>query len=382
MAQGFFGAVVIAGPTIGPTLGGWIVTNVSWRWIFFVNVPVGILAVIMCVLYLPNDDRSTARTGGVDWISILLLVAGLGALQTVLEEGQSEDWFQSGFIVAFSVIAVVGLVGFVVRQLRAKDPIVDLRVLRHRSLWAGSILSVVVGMALYGALFAIPIFTATVMHYTSQQIGMLLLPGALVSAVMMPVVAVLLGKFDPRLLLAAGGLILAGAVVQLGHLTASTGAGDFFWPLIIRSIGTVLMFLPLSMAALGSIPKKEVSAASGFFNLTRQLGGSIGVALLTTLLASRQSFHRAVLVEKIGAIEPGTLERLAAYTANFVSKGFSLAEAKLQALTLLDGSVNLQAAVMSFGDTFLATAAMIVAALPLLLLLRKPDKGAKVDVGH
>jgi len=241
---------------------------------------------------------------------------------------------------------------------------------------------VVVGMALYGALFAVPIFASSVMGYNSQDIGMLLLPGALASAVMMPVVAKLLGRFDPRVLLVAGALILASAVMQLGHLTTQTGANDLFWPLIVRAIGTVLMFLPLNMATLGPIPKKDVGAASGFFNLTRQLGGSIGVALLTTLLARRQSFHRSVLTEKIGAIAPDALERLQQYTGAFLAKGFNLADAKVRALALLDGTVNLQSAVLSFGDTFWATAILILVSLPLVLLLGKAAAGSKVDMGH
>jgi DHA2 family multidrug resistance protein len=386
MAQGFFGAIVIAGPAIGPTLGGYLVTNASWRWIFFVNVPIGIVAVLLCLAYLPDDPpaREARADGAIDWLAIALLVAGLGSLQTVLEEGQSHDWFSSHFITTLAVVAVVGIAAFVVRQLRARAPVVELRVLRHRSLWAGSILSVVIGMALYGALFAIPIFASTIMGYTAQQVGMLLLPGALASAFMMPVAAKLLSsKIDPRVLLVAGGLILTSAVVQLAHLTPTTGAGDLFWPLIVRAVGTVLMFLPLSMATLGPIPTEEVGAASGFFNLTRQLGGSIGVALLTTLLARRQAFHRNVLVEKLDALAPDVLARVQATTASLVQKGVPLTQAKQQALLVLDGTVSRQAAVMSFGDTFWATAALVLLTLPLVALLGKPRAGARIDAsGH
>jgi DHA2 family multidrug resistance protein len=381
MAQGFFGAIIIAGPAIGPTLGGYLVTNVNWRWIFFINIPVGIAAVLMCLAYLPDDEADKSGRG-VDWIGIAMLAIGLGALQTVLEEGQSDDWFESRFILTFAVLAVVSLLAFVLRMLKVEDPVVDLRILRYRTLWAGSLLSIVVGMALYGALFSVPIFAQTVMHYTSQQTGFLLLPSALASAFTMPIAAILLGKLDPRAMLVGGALILASAVLQLAHLSPQTGADDLFWPLIIRAFGTVMMFLPLSMATLGPIPKKDVAAASGFYNLTRQLGGSIGVALLTTLLAQRQAFHRAVLVEKMGAIAPATLSRLATLSAGFQGKGFTAADAQQKALTILDGSVNLQAVVMSFGDTFYATAALLLVSLPLVFLLGKADKGAKVEMGH
>ena len=381
MAQGFFGIIVIAGPAIGPTLGGYLVTNVDWRWIFFINGPVGIAAVLLCVAALPKDEATPARTP-VDWTSLGLLAVGLGALQTVLEEGNADDWFDSRFIVTLSIAAVVGLVSFVVRQLRTQAPIVDLRVLRHRSLWAGSILSVVVGISLYGALFAIPIFASTIMHQNAQQIGMMLLPGAFASAFAMPMVARLLGKFDARFLLVCGALLLVLAIHQLAGLNPQTGDADLFWPLILRSFGTVFMFLPLNMATLGPIPKRDIAAATGFFSLTRQLGGSVGVALLTMLLTQRQVFHRTVLGEHVGATDPTTLERVASLTQSFVAKGFGLDDAHSKALTMLDGALNQQAAVLSFGDTFWATAALVLISLPLVLLLGKPSRGAKVEAAH
>jgi DHA2 family multidrug resistance protein len=381
MAQGFFGAIVIAGPAIGPTLGGYLVTNVDWRWIFFINVPVGIAAVILCLTFLPEDPLQTKAHSRVDWAGIAFLTIGLGSLQTVLEEGQSEDWFHSTYITTFAAFAATGLVLFVWRELTAAHPIVDLRVLRHRSLWAGSILSVTVGMALYGTLFAVPIFAQSVLHYTSQQTGMLLLPSAIASAVCMPIAAKLLGKFAPRGLLVVGACIMLLALTRLTKLSPLTGEADLSVPLIIRSFGTVLMFLPLNMATLSPIPKAEISAAAGFFSLTRQLGGSVGVALLATLLANRQAFHRAVLVEKLPIDAPQTLERLRVLTSAMMARGFDAHDAHDKALKLLDGAVSVQAAVMSFGDTFWATGALIVCTLPLVLLLGK-GSGGKVEMGH
>jgi DHA2 family multidrug resistance protein len=381
VAQAFFGAIVIAGPAIGPTLGGYLVTNIGWRWIFFVNVPIGILAVAMCSAALA-PDTATKNTSRIDWIAILMLATGLGTLQTLLEEGNSEDWFDSKFITALFVTSIVSLGAFVYRELKSPIPVVDLRVLRYRSLWAGSILSVIVGMALYGALFAVPIFAQSLMGYTSQETGMLLLPSALASAATMILAGQVIRKVDSRLGLVTGALILVFAVHQLSTLTASTGADDFFWPLIIRSVGTVCMFLPLNMATLGPIPKKDISAASGFFNLTRQLGGSIGVALLTLLLTTRQAFHRAVLVEKMSSGDPAVVDRLHALTGAFVAKGAALFDAQKQALAALNGIVNREAAVMSFNDTFWATGVLILVFLPLVLLLGKVDKDVKVEAGH
>ena len=380
-AQGFFGAIVIAGPTIGPTLGGYLVTNVGWRWIFFVNVPVGIAAILLTTWALPRDEASDAKSP-IDWAAIALLTVGIGSLQTFLEQGNDDDWLESSFIVALAVAAVIGIVAFVVRELRSEHPVVDLRVLRYRSLWAGSLLSVVVGMALYGALFAIPIFASTMLHYTSQQVGLLLLPGALTSALVMPISAKLANRLDPRILLVIGAVVLTAALSMLVRLSPQTSGDDLFWPLVVRALGTVLMFLPLQLAAMGPVPKKDIAAATGLFNLTRQLGGSVGVALLTTLLTRRQAFHRSVLVEKLASSDPSTLDRVAAYTQAMLAKGFSLADARDKAHALLDAVVSQQSAVMSFGDTFWATAALIVVTLPLVLLLGKPQAGAKVEIGH
>jgi DHA2 family multidrug resistance protein len=383
MAQGFFGAIVIAGPAIGPTLGGYIVTNIDWRWIFFINVPVGIAAVLMCLAFLPPDaEKKRTSTGGVDWLAIALLAIGLGSVQAVLEEGQSEDWFDSSLIVGLTIAATVGLVLFAWRSLRSKDPVVDLRVLRHRSLWAGSLLSIVVGMGLYGALFAIPIFSQSILHYTSEQTGMLLLPSALASAFAMPLVAKLVDRIDPRILIVTGALVVVFALFQLEHITPQTSAEDLFWPLMTRAVGTVLMFLPLNMATLGPLPKQDLGKASGFFSLTRQLGGSIGVALLTTLLAQRTAFHRAVLVEKLASADPHTLDRVNALTSGFVAKGLEATDAHGKALAVLDGSVNVQASVISFGDTFWITAVMFLVTLPLVLLLGKRQQGAATAMGH
>ena len=385
MAQGFFGVIVIAGPAIGPTLGGYLMTNVNWRWIFFINIPVGIVAVFMCLAFLPEDEKKDANAPvpGIDWLGIGLLTAGLGALQTVLEEGQTDDWFASPLIRDFTAIAVVAMGLFVWRELTARAPVVDLRVLRHRSLWAGSILSVVVGMALYGALFAVPIFAQTIMHYTSQQTGMLLLPGALASAVAFPLAARMLGKIDPRYLIALGALVLASAVIALSRLSPTTGTDDLFWPLIVRSFGTVMMFLPLSLATLGPVPKKDIGGASAFYNLTRQLGGSIGVALLTTLLARRNVWHRTVLVEKLVAGSAVVDERVGQMVRGLVAGGLDPATAKQRALMVLSGIVNSQASVLSFGDTFRATAVLIFCTLPLIFLLGKPSRGAEpITGGH
>jgi len=375
MAQAFFGIIVIAGPAIGPTLGGYLVTNVDWRWIFFINLPVGIAAVILTMAALAPDPPRSAQKG-VDWFAIGLLAVGLGSLQTILEEGNTEDWFDSRFIVMLTIAMVVGLGGLVWRLLVVEEPVVDLRVLRYRSLWAGSILSIVVGIALYGTVFSIPLFAQSILGFTSQQTGMLLLPGALASAVAMPLAGRIMKVVEARVALIGGSLLLVASLFWLSYLTPQTGESDLFWPLIVRSFGTVLMFLPLSLATLGSIPKEDIAKATGFYSLTRQLGGSIGVALLTTLLARRDTFHRSVLIEKVSVNSQLALDRLASYRGLFLSKGFTFDDAQAKAMALLDRTVEVQSLVMSFADTFVATVVLIVVSLPLVALLGKGRGGA------
>lgn len=381
-AQAFFGAIVIAGPTIGPTLGGYIVTNIGWRWIFFINLPVGILAVLLCLSALPEDELHDGPQKGIDWTAITMLAVGLGCLQTFLEEGNSNDWFDDPLIVLLFVVSILSLVLFVRRELISNAPVVDLRVLGYRSLWAGSILSVIMGMALYGGLFAVPIFAQTILHYTSQQTGLMMLPGALTTAFLMPFAGALSRKMDPRLMLVIGSIILAGSLGMFASMNPSTSGDDLFWPLIIRSVGTTCMFLPLSMASLGPIPREDVASATGFYNLTRQLGGSVGVALLSTMLARRQAFHVAVIGEKLVWNDPLTIERVNTLTGGMMAKGATAAEAKQRALALISGTVMQQGSIMSFADTFWLAGVIIVLFLPLVMLLGKPPQGVKVEAGH
>ncbi len=380
-AQGIFGVCAIAGPAIGPVLGGYITTNLNWRWIFYVNLPVGIGAVIMSTIFLPKDEENTRPKSGVDWLGIALLIAAVGSIQTLLEQGQEDNWFESPFITALAVTAAMSGSLFVWRQLNIDNPVVDLRVLKHRSLAAGSVFSAVLGMGLYGALFAVPIYAQAILGYTSQETGYLLAPSALASAFVMPIVGKLTNKVDGRILIAVGGVILTVAIVMLSDMNPNTGKEELYWPLIIRGIGTPLMFLPLSLAAIGPLPKKDIPAASGIYNLTRQLGGSVGIALLTTILARRESFHRAILVENLGVSDPSVQDRVHLMTSAFVARGMDVVAAKNAALTALDGLVAKQSAILSFDDMFFLVAVFVIASLPLVIFLGKA-KGKGPAAAH
>jgi MFS transporter, DHA2 family, multidrug resistance protein len=381
-AQAIFGMVVIAGPAVGPVLGGYIVTNMNWRWIFFINLPVGIIATVMCWAFLKEEaPTQQARESKVDWLGIGLLVVAVGSLQTFLEQGQQDDWFNSPFISTLGVTATLGLILLVWRELTTEHPVIDFRILRYRSLAAGSVMSMVLGMGLYGALFAIPIFAQSILGFTAQQTGLLLAPSAVVAIFTFPLVGQFIGKVDARALIVLGAILIIGSMFSLQSLSPLSGTDSLFWPLIVRGIGTSFMFLPITLATMGPIPKQDVSAASGFFNLTRQLGGSIGIAALTTLLQDRNAFHRNVIVEKLQESSASAAGRVSQLAAGFVSKGYDAATAHQMGRGLLDAIVNRQASVLSFGDIFHVVGLAFLATLPLVFLLGS-GKGARLGGAH
>jgi DHA2 family multidrug resistance protein len=267
---------------------------------------------------------------------------------------------------------------FIVRELTTKNPAVDLRVLKHRSLAAGSLFSIVLGMALYGALFAVPIFAQNVLGYTALQTGLLLLPGSLMSGFAMPLAGALSKKFDARVLIIAGAIGLIISMFSLSKLSPITGVDNLFWPLLLRGGATVFMFLPLTLATIGPLPKKDISAASGIFNLTRQLGGSIGVAILTTILSNRTVYHRSIVGEHVGMWSVDTVSRIRAYTNLFVGKGYDITTAGQMAIASLDAAVRKQAQIISYGETFWIVSAILVLSLPLLFFLGS-GRGVKVS---
>ena len=351
VAQGIFGVVILAGPALGPTIGGLLTDSLGWRWVFFINVPLGLMTAFVANRAFPSDQRTKGleegleqggdrRQPGVDWLGIGLLVLGLACLQVVLEQGRQYDWFENQGLRLLALGAALALPTFVIWELRRPQPAVDLRVLRHRSLAAGSAFSFLLGAGLYGTVLMVPIFAQSVLQFTATQTGLLMLPGALASAVGMALLGKNAHRLDPRWLIALGAALMVATMMQLSTIGPDTGEHSLYWPLIQRGCTTVMMFLPLTLVSLGSLPKSEVGSGSGFFSLSRQLGGSFGVAGFTLVLDHQQAVHHAQLVQQISSNNPLIQQRLQLLERFMQFRGQGPGNAKHQALELLIKQVD------------------------------------------
>ncbi len=371
LAAAIFGLGMIVGPAIGPTLGGIIVTHYSWPWIFFINVPVGILSFFVVSLYV-HDHIEIKKPGRIDITGIALLAIGIGSLQFVLERGEHYDWFDSRLIIGLTVTAVVGLVAMVIWEFNVDEPILDLHVLKDRSLAAGSLFAFALGAGLYGSIFAEPLFMQQILHYDAETAGLLLLSGAVASAAMMMPMARWGDRIDVRWSIAAGSVLLAYSMWMHAHLTAGVAESTWHWLIITRGAALGMIFVPLTASAVAGLRGRALGHGSAIFNLTRQLGGSLGLSLLATYLTRDAAENRAVLVTHASRTGIGTYLRLQEMTRAFVARGSDLFTAKKQALAALDGIINLQAYVIAFEHVFLWVGVAILAALPLVPLLRRP----------
>jgi len=377
MVQAIYGVGIMVGPAIGPTLGGWITDNYNWPWIFFINLPIGIAATILTYLFVHDSHLQKRRNGGVDLVGIGLLAIGLGCLQTMLEKGNNEGWFSSTFICVLATLAVVGLTAFVCWELHVPHPAVNLRVLRYRSFTAGTVFAAVLGLGLFGGIFILPVFLQNLRHYTAMQSGMMMLPAAIATAIAMPIVGKLSGRFASRNLVAVGSIGFIISTLMLCTLTMDTGMRQLFTPLVLRGAAMALLFVPLTLATLVGLQGQEIADGTGLFNLSRQLGGSAGIAILSTFVEHRSTFHHSILAERISIYNPLALQRLQMMQHFFQSKGAALSTARAQALTALDGIIRGQAAVMAFVDAFIFVSVLFILAMPLLFFLRKGIPGRR-----
>jgi DHA2 family multidrug resistance protein len=380
VASALFGIGVFTGPTIGPTLGGYILDVSTWHWIFLVNVPIGIVVTIASFFLVKEPTIQLARnTLRMDWVGLFLLVVGVGALQVVLERGQEEDWFQTAYIMQLSVAAVVGIVAFIWWELTTEFPIVNLRVLKSRTLAVAAILTFVTGMGLFTSVYLTPVFAQRLLHFPVLDTGLLLLPGAVLAIFCLILTArALQGGVPIPAVVTLGFLLFFAFSWRMALLNGTAGKGDFYLPLILRGAGLALLTVPLTALAVSGLALRDIAQGAALNNMMRQLGGSFGIAIVNTFLATQFAVHRQALVTHLTVGDLGVAERLAAGAQLVtVRLGQPVLEAQHRAYLLLDATVNQQAGIMSYNDAFLLVGCFFLAAMPLLLLVlkRKPGSG-------
>ncbi|MEO8562169.1 MAG: DHA2 family efflux MFS transporter permease subunit [bacterium] len=369
VGQAVFGVSVMVGPTIGPTLGGYIVDNLSWPWIFYINVPLGFIAAFMVWTYV-RDSEHQERSSTIDGTGILLLALCVGSLQWMLERGERFDWFDSRFVTILGLTALTSFVLLIWRELSIDEPVINLRVLLNRQLAAGVAMGAFLGVALYGSVFVLPVFLQSLHGFTANQTGMVMLPGAIASAVTMAVVGRNSARLDARLTVPIGASLFMYSMYRLSLFSYDAGAQDLFWPLVSRGVGLGLIFVPLTGATMAEIKAGELAQGTGMFNLTRQLGGSLGIAISATLLGRFTAQSRALLAEHIVNGDPTTLARVEMITRGLTSRGVNAMVAKQQALAVLDRQLQGQASVLAFSKLYLLSGLTLMASLPLLLFFR------------
>lgn len=382
MAQAIYVLGIIVGPTLGPPLGGYIVDNISWPFIFYINIPVGIIATLLTIQYVRSPTYEQKRSASeVDWAGIILLTVGISSLQYILEKGQEDDWFNSSLIICLSISAFLGLYLFVWRELQAKYPAVNLSVLSNGNLRMGVILSFVMGFGTFGSTFVIPLFTQSLLGWTAQQAGVLQLPSTLFVAVMMPVVAILIQKGIPqKYLISLGmGIFFIFCIMAYKIIGPETSSGDFFWPLMVRGLGMGLLSVPVSTMSLSTLKGQQIGQGAAFTGMMRQLGGSFGVALISTFLSRSTSVHRVNLVSHLDVNDLNVQNRVAQMAASVHARGVDINTAKQTAYTMLDGAVNKQATLLSYMDVFMWVGVIFLICVPMVLLFVKTSK-SKVNL--
>ncbi len=368
MAMAVWGIGVMFGPIVGPTLGGWIVDNWSWRWIFYINLPIGALAFVLGGLFVV-DSPHQQRPRRIDWAGLALMVLGFGAAQLVLDRGEQGDWFASNLIWTLTIVAVLGLIAFFVRELLAEEPIVDLTVFLDRNFAIGTSMMAVVGLGLFSSMLLFALYAQKVMGYDAWTAGFVLAPGGVGNLLSLIVAGRLVARIDQRLLLAFGCLFNAAGTYMMSDLSLDVDYWALAMPRFVQGLGIGFIFVPLTVMALATMPREKVANGTSFFNLVRNLGGSFGVAIAATLLARRSQYHQSTLVGHINVWDPETASRLRALRRYFESRGADVFTAERQALATVYRSTVEQAHVLAYADEFWLLAmmfALLVFAVPFM----------------
>ncbi len=382
MAMALFGLGAVAGPTVGPTIGGFITDHFSWPWIFYVNIPVGAIAVFMATTFIRETPKS-GKDEKIDWWGIAFLAIAVGSLQVVLEKGESEDWFHTVYIVVLASAAFVFLISFIWRELNFESPVVNFSIMRHRSFSIGMFTSFMLGFAMYVSVFVFPVFCQNILGFSALQTGELLFPGGIATICMMPFVGMMLKRGVPAQIMSTIGMI---GFFIFSYMMASSnvfsGTENFFWPLIVRGVGMSLLFVPLTTLAMQDLKGKELGQGTGLNNMMRQLGGSFGIAISTVFLNSRIAQHRNMLIEHISNYNDAFTQKYNLIYNGFLAKGFSLNQAQAMALKAIDGSMMKQTLLLSYNDVYLFVGVFLLCCIPLLYLQKFKRKPVIPTGGH
>ena len=374
-AMGFWGLGIVVAPILGPVLGGWLTDTYSWRWVFYINLPVGIASLIMTQLYVFDPPYLRQESAKIDYWGIGLLTLWVGCLQIALDLGQQRDWFSSHFITALVVIFAGSLVAFIIRELVAPDPIIDLHVFRNRTYATGVFMMTIVGFVLYGSLVLLPLMLQTLLGYPSLQAGIAMAPRGMGSLIGMPLIGLLVGKFDARKLVAMGFIAGGLTLIWLGQLNLNAGYWDIFWPQFCQGLGLSALFVPLTTISMDAIPREQMGNATSLFNLMRNVGGSVGIAITGTMLSRSTQSYVSVLGSNVDVYSTSTQRAFEAARAGFLAAGSDLATATQRAYAALFGMVQQQASMVAFVDLFRLLGLIFVLLVPLILLMRRPRSG-------
>ncbi|MGU3494392.1 DHA2 family efflux MFS transporter permease subunit [Xanthobacteraceae bacterium A53D] len=374
------GLVVTLAPTIGPTVGGYLTDALSWHWLFLVNVPPGIAATLLCWFLVDFDEPDFSLLKKFDFIGLAAMAIFLGSLEYVLEEGEKDDWFQSETVTLFAVMAVLGAVLFFWRAFRAEQPVVDLRAFKDRNFAVGCVLTFMLGTVLYGLTYLYPLFLGRVRGFNSLQIGETVFVTGAAMFVFAPIVGIFGRKLDPRLVMGTGFVCFIISTVELLPITKDWGFAELLWPQLLRGAALMMCMVPINTVALGTLPPSQLKNASGLFNLMRNLGGAVGLAIINTVLNHRWDLHMSRLRDQVTWSRPVVVDTFNNITAGFQARLGS--DAEMAATKQVAQMVRQQALVMAFADIFMVIAVFLSVAIFLVLLVRKPNAGAEAAPAH
>jgi DHA2 family multidrug resistance protein len=383
MAFAMYGEAVVLAPAIGPTLGAWITDNFSWRWIFYVNVPVGLVSMVLTSRLVsdpPHLKPKKASELRIDYIGLGLLGVELGALQVVLDKGQREDWLESRFIVSLSLLSAVALFAAIFWEWHHEHPIIDLKLFRERSFAVSNAMMFIVGFALLGTTLLLPLYLQTLLGHTAEEAGLSLMPGGIMIMALMPVVGFMLSRYQPRWLLVFGWGWTAFALLRMTHFDLEMDFWTAAMARLVQAVGLAFLFVPINTAAYSYLPREKNNQASGLINLARNVGGSVGISFVTTMLDRRAQFHQSRMAAHLN---PGSVKMQAmihGMSQTFAERGSSPALALEQSYKMLEGMVGRQAAMLSYMDNFKILAISALCMVPLTLLLKKTRLGGEVPV--